>query len=154
MIEEWIVADTADGALGLNLDRKLESWYGEVLNCRTDCWALEIRQLCKRTVVRHELHTSATRDVLQKPPLSHYSTFRTRIQVAHCSATRDPAIFHCQLRSSALMWPLWALSGSKRSYHTHHVNRRVGSLHSREPTGRFTSLMWTDGSAHHNTSIT
>ena len=35
------MADTADGALGLNLDRKLESWYGEVLNCRIDHWEKE-----------------------------------------------------------------------------------------------------------------
>ena len=35
------MADTADGALGLNLDRKLESWYGEVLKCRTDHWENE-----------------------------------------------------------------------------------------------------------------
>ena len=27
------VAETANGALRLNLDRELESWYGGVLNC-------------------------------------------------------------------------------------------------------------------------
>ena len=35
------MADTADGALGLNLDRKLESWYGEVLKCWIDHWERE-----------------------------------------------------------------------------------------------------------------
>ena len=44
------MVDTTDGALGLNLDRKLESWYSEVLNCRTDHWGLEIRQFCFSTI--------------------------------------------------------------------------------------------------------
>ena len=88
-----------------------------------------------------DTNSCVTREGRQRPPLSQYSTCRTRIQEAHCSATRDPAIFHCQLRSSALMWHLWVLTGIKWSYHTHHVNRRViGSRHSCEPMGRLTTV--------------
>ena len=79
-----------------------------------------------------DTNSCVTREGRQRPPLSQYSTRRTRIQEAHCSATRDPAIFHCQLRSSALIWPLWVLS---------EVLLQVVS----DPNTR---IMWTDGSAH------
>ena len=49
------MADTADGALGLNLDRKLKCWYGEVLNCWTDRWGPERRLLCCSVIQEERL---------------------------------------------------------------------------------------------------